>query len=460
MKDNKYMHSKMVKAPLIAPLKSERFNIGCDNDNYIFISYSHHDKDIVMAHLRHLYASNANYWYDAEIKNEKNSGTWRQIVQERIENDSKCRGIVFYVSSHSIVSDAVHFECECYMRRNQKEKNSSQGESFPYYVILVDGDNIFDIQQKSDMSRMTSQRMITIHTLFGCDVIFEKATNSTQIPEVFDFFVKNSCLKNNWLDQGENNVIISSNYLIIGDSLVSYFDAKGKDFAIEDDHLCKLKIIQQNAVSGPNIETVIVPEGVETINDFAFYACKSLKRIHLPKTLKKISFYALSNASYREITVDPENLYFTSEIDGCLYAKDENGIKTSLIAHPNHSTVKELKIANGVKSINDFVLMDCKFLQKIQLPSSVRYVGYHSLNNCLSLKQIYLFESVSYISPHCFGDHLPPDLTVYFTGTADNFKSKYINAEETFETMFKGCKIYIDEGNGFYDLSKITKRHK
>jgi hypothetical protein len=71
MKDNKYMHSKMVKAPLIAPLKSERFNIGCDNDNYIFISYSHHDKDIVMAHLRHLYASNANYWYDAEIKNEK-----------------------------------------------------------------------------------------------------------------------------------------------------------------------------------------------------------------------------------------------------------------------------------------------------------------------------------------------------------------------------------------------------
>ncbi|MBQ4070921.1 MAG: leucine-rich repeat protein [Clostridia bacterium] len=454
MKDNKYLHSKIVKDPEIAPLKSERFNTSCDNDDYIFISYSHHDKKVVMADLKRLYASNANYWFDAEIKYERNSGTWRQIVQQRIENDSKCRGVVFYVSSHSIVSDAVHFECECYIRRNQKEKESSQGGFFPYYVILVDGDNIFDVQQKSDMSLMTSQRMIMIHTLFGSDVIFEKASNSIQLPEVFDFFVKNGCLKNNWLDQSENNVIVSSNYLIIGDSLVSYFDADGKEFHIEDEHTKILKIIQQNAVSGPNIERIVVPEGVEVINDFAFYACKRLKCIHLPKTLKKISFYALSNASYREITVDDDNLYFTTDADGSLYSKDENGEKTSLIAHPNHSVVKELKIAEGVKSINDFVLMDSKYLEKIQIPSSVRYIGYCSLNNCMSLKEIYLSDSVSYISPHCFGDNMPPDLSVYFTGSISHFKSKNVNSVDTFETMFNRCKVYIDEGNGIYTTLK------
>lgn len=448
---NKYMHVKTSINLDAAPIMSERFNIGCDNDDYIFISYSHLDESVVMRDLKQLYAANANYWFDAEIRKEKNSGTWRQIVESHIVDDSKCRGMVFYVSSHSIVSDAVHFECECYMRRNEKEGGTFQKKNFPYYVILVDGSNIFDIQQKCDMSQMNSQRMIMIHNLFGNDKIFEKNTSSKRLPEVFDFFVRNECLKNDGLDQGKNSVTITPNYLVIDDSLVSYFDPHGKYFSIEECHIGKIKIIQQNAVSGPEIETIVVPEGVENINDFAFYACKNLKSIHLPKTLKKLSFYALSNDHYNKITVDPDNLFFTCDIDGCLYSKDENGAKTSLLAHPNNSTIRALNISQGVASINDFVLMDCKFLETVQVPSSVRYIGYYAFNNCISLKQIYLFDSVSYISPYCFGDTLPRNLEVYFTGTVENFKTKGINFKDTFETMFQNCKVYIDEGNGAFE---------
>lgn len=48
------------------------------------------------------------------------------------------------------------------------------------------------------------------------------------------------------------------------------------------------------------IESVILPEGVTDVGDFAFYRCEKLKTVTLPESVKKINMWAFSGCSKLE----------------------------------------------------------------------------------------------------------------------------------------------------------------
>ena len=79
-----------------------------EGDSYIFISYSHKDYKKVYADLADLYESNIPFWYDRGLPAGKN---WDDVVAEKM-TDSRCAGIIFYLSENLFLSRSIQTEIQ------------------------------------------------------------------------------------------------------------------------------------------------------------------------------------------------------------------------------------------------------------------------------------------------------------------------------------------------------------
>lgn len=126
-----------------------------------------------------------------------------------------------------------------------------------------------------------------------------------------------------------------------------------------------------------NLETVTLEEGIEILGDFAFFSCRTLKKINLPASCTQIGYRAIPffdsgvspsemRRALEEINVANGNPRFYS-IDGILYDKKEK----SLLAHPYQSPVKELIIPEGIEKFEGF-LGGSGIVQKVVFPSTLK----------------------------------------------------------------------------------------
>ncbi|GAB6975484.1 hypothetical protein JCM15124A_03910 [Prevotella falsenii] len=91
----------------------------------------------------------------------------------------------------------------------------------------------------------------------------------------------------------------------------------------------------------------VTPDGVEYIDNNALQASTELESFHITKSVKSIGeLVFLFCTQLTEITVDPENEYFTA-VDGVLYSKD----KTRLMAYPPGRTDDTYEVIQSATSI-------------------------------------------------------------------------------------------------------------
>ena len=140
-----------------------------------------------------------------------------------------------------------------------------------------------------------------------------------------------------------------------------------------------------------------MPSKLEEIEYSTFGGCDSLHFIHLPKSVRVITF-AFSLA-IREFTVSPDNKYF-SAIDGVLYNKKI----TKLIEMPTGRKIKLLKIPDSVKVIGANSFRCCSYLQHVVFPKGLKSIGSSAFWGCESLKEVNLPDGVEYISEEAFQD--------------------------------------------------------
>jgi len=96
-----------MKEPAVPKIYSSRNKI-CKSDKFVFISYSHNDKDIDYPVFNDLYEAGLNFWYDTEIK----YGTdWFTTAQDALL-DPNCIGILFFLSYNSVISEAISKEID------------------------------------------------------------------------------------------------------------------------------------------------------------------------------------------------------------------------------------------------------------------------------------------------------------------------------------------------------------
>ena len=145
------------------------------------------------------------------------------------------------------------------------------------------------------------------------------------------------------------------------------------------------KTIPNKAFAGEQIETLVIPEGVEHIGIQAFSGCYLLKEVSLPSTLKSIGASAFSDCvSLKEIVIP-------------------NGVK--VIKNNAFAGCKKLEkvvLPEGLTKISENAFEDDQLLKDINIPKSVTAIDKHAFKYCYGIKDLFISESVKKIHKKAF----------------------------------------------------------
>ena len=172
-----------------------------------------------------------------------------------------------------------------------------------------------------------------------------------------------------------------------------------------------LKKIKLGAFDGTALETLVLPEGVEILEN-AFKNCTELKSVSLPSTLTKIgNSYGVPPFSgchsLESIEIAEGNEVYASD-GNCIMRKADNtlvlGLKASKIpSYTEHigshafrdSGAESIALPEGVTSIGDYAFAHNDRLKEITLPQSLTSIGWYAFSDCFALGKIAIPDGVT-----------------------------------------------------------------
>lgn len=109
--------------------------------------------------------------------------------------------------------------------------------------------------------------------------------------------------------------------------------------------------------SNAGIESVTMPDSIETVGDNAFADCTSLWSVSFSGSLRSIGAYAFSNTGLYDVEL-PDSLREIGE--GAFYG---------------NSGIERIKIPYGVETVGDYAFGQCDMLEQIYIPVTVNSIG-------------------------------------------------------------------------------------
>lgn len=251
-----------------------------DNQNYIFISYSHKDFKNVYSDLADMYESGVRFWYDSGLSAGKR---WDEEVYEKITSPY-CVGVIFYMSENLFLSASANREIEITKRRNTDKESQNTinyfgvnlTDNLPIDIlssaIRSDTDHKLDMKQISILSHSfpdnstyicydtpnhTEELISQIRNQFG--VIKE-----TKEPEPFDIDY-NSCdvfiasFENLSSDERQRTAYNLMNYLEeYGFSVYIMQELQRSSLRDNEKHLMEQYIKKQNSIKLESSKHIII----------------------------------------------------------------------------------------------------------------------------------------------------------------------------------------------------------
>ena len=174
---------------------------------------------------------------------------------------------------------------------------------------------------------------------------------------------------------------------------------------------------------GMKTAALIIPEGCEYIGRSAFYGCESIYSLSVPKTVNEIgpyAFYGCINIGADlagETEDDPVTPGYITLAEGIEFINDKaffscKGIKNLVI--PNSVTklgsrvfykcsgLTSLTIGSGLTEISDYAFYGCEALSEIIIPDGVTSIGKYAFRGCASLTSLSIGKNVTEIGNFAF----------------------------------------------------------
>ena len=171
-----------------------------------------------------------------------------------------------------------------------------------------------------------------------------------------------------------------------------------------------------------SLKSVKIPEGVERIDHYAFKGCKNLKAVKLPKSVKAIGWNVFDGCKSLEVMTIPKGV---TSIASSLFFDCVN--------------LKTVKIPESVKNINGDAFGWCRSLEEVKIPKGVTWIGSMAFIGCRKLKSITIPKGVKEIEDSVFGFCPGLKSITIPKGVVE------INSGAFFDNRFK--EIHVDKEN-------------
>jgi len=235
-----------------------------------------------------------------------------------------------------------------------------------------------------------------------------------------------------------------------------------------------------------SLESVVIPNGLKFIGQWAFLDCSSLSSIDIPETIEEIGEQAFANCtsltqlfipksiinikneqrtfvcgcnSLSSIIVDEDNPVFDSRdkcnaiietasntlIAGCPATKIPEGI-TSIGSHAfcNFENLTTIALPSSLKNIEEWAFAYCSNLTSVVIPKSVSSIGNAAFFTCPALTSVTsLIEEPFEIKKDVF----------------ELYNGKIFEREFTSATLYvpKGCKARYEATAGWKNFTDIRE---
>lgn len=136
-------------------------------------------------------------------------------------------------------------------------------------------------------------------------------------------------------------------------------------------------------LNGEEIFEIELPNGTETISDYAFYGCSRLTKVTIPDSILNVGIAAFEGCTNLEYNVFDEGIYL---------GNNDNPY-TVLIRANDFSTVS-YKVNEDTKIIYERAFAGCNGFTDIIISGGVRSIGYCAFEGCSGLTSVTIPDSV------------------------------------------------------------------
>ena len=197
---------------------------------------------------------------------------------------------------------------------------------------------------------------------------------------------------NDWLElnftKASNNPIYYADNLYINNELLTDLEITSVD-SINDYAFYNCK----------SIKTIEIGDNVISIGDKAFYECNNLSRVNYLGSVDKWINFDFTSATDNP-TYYAANLYINDKLLTDVNITSEDSIKN--YAFYNCKSIKSVETGKSVTSIGTCAFDGCKGLTSVSLGNSVTSLGYEAFSDCTGLISVTIPNSVTSIGEYAF----------------------------------------------------------
>lgn len=191
-------------------------------------------------------------------------------------------------------------------------------------------------------------------------------------------------------------------------------------------------------------EHVIIPDGIEAIDDYAFYGASSLQKVTFPDSLREIGSDVFYDCEQLQEAYLPDGVTYmgSAVFSRCLNLRKVRFPKrlTSLpkITFFQCENLSEVILPEHLRRIGRACFQQCHSLLEIRLPDSLKIIEENAFDDCTSLRRIVLPEGMEQLDKNVFFNcpalaeiNLPSSLTFIGKGALETHGRICITADES-----------------------------
>lgn len=222
----------------------------------------------------------------------------------------------------------------------------------------------------------------------------------------------------------------------------------------------ELHTIKRKAFTNTAIETFIIPDSVNKIEDAVFSNCKKLEQLTFSKNIDTIPSNIVKGCKKLNEIVINEG---TTTIGAYAFANCKvNNIViptsvTKIKAKAFYGTkgIKEIIIPNEVKRIRDYTFYNCTDLENVVWGEKIRSIGESAFENCNSLGKITIPGNIKSIEYKAFANSGCTELLLL--DGVEEVDYWVFNNCDRLETVTIGSTVSTICDNAFVDCDKLTQ---